>query len=89
MILKNVQFTPDNDEEYDNMTSKEQQEDRLRRMMEKLKSYETPDEATELGKRVGKALVELRKQKGMLLMKVLDDGFGVIPVRVVLSKGIE
>jgi hypothetical protein len=71
------------------MTSKEQQEDRLRRIMEKLKSYETPDEATELGKRVGKALVELRKQKGMLLMKVLDDGFGVIPVCVVLSKGIE
>ena len=71
------------------MTSKEQQEDRLRRIMEKLKSSETPDEATELGKRVGKALVELRKQKGMLLMKVLDDGFGVIPVRVVLSKGIE
>jgi hypothetical protein len=71
------------------MTLNEQQEDRLRRMMEKLKSYETPDEATELGKRVGKALVELQKQKGMLLMKVLDDGFGVIPIGVALSKGIE
>jgi hypothetical protein len=89
MGLKNVQFTPDNDEEYNNMTLNEQQEDRLRRMMEKLKSYETPEEATELGKRVGKALVELQKQKGMLLIKVLDDGFGVIPIRVALSKGIE
>ncbi len=71
------------------MTSKEQQEDRLRRIMEKLKSYKTPDEATELGKRVGKALVEMQKQKKMLLMKVSDDGFHFISVRVALSKGIE
>lgn len=71
------------------MTSKEQQEDRLRRMIEKLKSYETPDEATELGKRIRKALVGLQKQKGMLLMRVLDDGFGVIPVSVALPRGIE
>jgi hypothetical protein len=57
--------------------------------MKKLTTFETPDEAADLGTRVGKTILGLQKQEGMLLVKVLDRGFTVIPPNIARRRTIE